>query len=180
MPINKRIEIIFCAACLFFLFAYTSQAQTMRFNMDIQPELSVEVLQDLNFGTVVTNSGTQQIGLGNPQMGIFKIRALAKQSAILSLQKPDRLTKPESQDTTNTIPLNLDAAYAPEVGNYQDYLPFANDRLRITLSDDNDNPGNRDEQVWDTGYVFIFGTIDVGDISPGSYSGTLVLNVAYQ
>jgi hypothetical protein len=142
--------------------------------MDVQPELGVEVLQDLNFGTVVTNSGTHQIGLGNPQMGIFKIRALAEQSAILTLQKPDRLMHPDDQDTTNTVALNLDAAYAPRLTNYQDYLPFAHNELRITLG------GENDEQVWDAGYVYIFGNIDVGDIAPGTYSGTLVLNVVYQ
>lgn len=149
-------------------------AQTVNFNIDVQPELGVEVLQDLNFGTVVTNSGTHQIELGNPQMGVFKIRALAAQSAILTLQKPEQLTQADDQDTTNTIPLTLDAAYAPEATNYRDYLPFANNELHITLS------GENDDQVWDTGYVYIFGNIDVGDISPGSYSGTLVLNVVYQ
>jgi len=172
--IRKWIKILFCVSLLALPLAYSSQAQTVRFNMDVQPELGVEVLQDLNFGTVVTNSGSHQIRLGNPQMGIFKIRALAAQSAILTLHKPDRLTPPGEQDTTNTIPLNLDAAYAPEVTNYQDYMPFANNELHITLSGDND------EQVWDTGYVYIFGNIDVGDIAPGSYSGTLVLNVVYQ
>ncbi len=171
--IRKRIKILFCVALLALPLAHSSQAQTVRFNMDVQPELGVEVLQDLNFGTVVTNSGTHQIRLGNPQMGIFKIRALAAQSAILTLHKPDRLSPSGDQDTTNTIPLNLDAAYAPDATNYQDYSPFANKELHINLSGDN-------EQVWDTGYVYIFGNIDVGDIAPGSYSGTLVLNVVYQ
>ena len=169
----KKSRIFICFLAYWGLIFATAEAQTVRFNMDVQPELGVEVLQDLNFGTVVTNSGTHQIGLGNPQMGIFKIRALAAQSAILTLQKPKRLTPSNDQDTTNTIPLTLDAAYSPEASNYQDYLPFANEELRITLDSDN-------EQVWDTGYVYIFGNIDVGDISPGSYSGTLVLNVVYQ
>ena len=172
----RNIVTSFVSTLFFLLFGLScqGQAQTVRFNMDVQPELGVEVLQDLNFGTVVTNSGTHQIRLGNPQMGIFKIRALAAQSAILTLHKPDRLTPSGEQDTTNTIPLNLDAAYAPEATNYQDYLPFANEELKITLS------GNNDEQVWDTGYVYIFGNIEVGDIAPGSYSGTFVLNVVYQ
>jgi hypothetical protein len=157
-----------------------SKSQTVRFNMEVQPELEVEVLQDLNFGTVVSNSGISQIELGNPQMGIFKIRALATQSAILTLQKPDRLTQSAGQDTSNTVSLNLDAAYSPQASNYQDLLPFGNDMLQVTLSGDDEAPGNNEEQVWDTGYVFIFGNIDVGDIAPGAYSGTLVLNVAYQ
>ena len=175
LPRNNFIKIALLTLILVYTSTLSGYGQTVRFNMDVQPELGVEVLQDLNFGTVVTNSGTHQIGLGNPQMGIFKIRALASQSAILSLQKPDRLTPSANQDTTNnTIPLTLDAAYAPEATNYQNYLPFANDELRITLSGENDG------QVWDTGYVYIFGNIDVGDITPGSYSGTLVLNVVYQ
>lgn len=173
-PRNNYIKIALFTFTLLFTTSLSGQAQTVRFNMDVQPELGVEVLQDLNFGTVVTNSGTNQIALGNPQMGIFKIRALATQSAILTLEKPDRLTQSAEQDTSNTVPLNLDAAYSSQASNYQDVLPFANNELQITLGGDNN------DQVWDTGYVYIFGNIEIGDISPGSYSGTLVLNVVYQ
>ena len=174
LPRNNFIKIALLTLILVCTSTLSGNGQTVRFNMDVQPELGVEVLQDLNFGTVVTNSGTHQIGLGNPRMGIFKIRALAAQSAILTLQKPKRLTPSNDQDTTNTMPLTLDAAYSHEVTNYKDYLSFARNELQITLS------GENDDQVWETGYVYIFGNIDVGDITPGSYSGTLVLNVVYQ
>jgi hypothetical protein len=153
---------------------FESYGQTLQFNMNVQPELGVEVLQDLNFGTVVTNSGRHQIRLGNPQMGIFKIRALTAQSAIITLRKPDHLTQSAGQDTTNIVPINLDAAYSSHTGNYQDVLPFANNELRISLSGDND------KQVWDTGYVYIFGSLNIGDIPPGAYSAPLVLNVVYE
>lgn len=175
MQISKSSALLFFLTFLWLIsWNKCTTAQTVHFNMDVQTELGVEVLEDLNFGTVISNSGTNQIALGNSQMGIFKIRALAAQSAILSLQKPKRLTPSAGQDTASTVPVNLDAAYSPQAGNYQDVLPFANNMLQITLS------GENDEQVWDTGYVYIFGNIDVGDISAGSYSGTLVLNIAYQ
>jgi len=175
---QTRFCLFLLAGLLFACSAEVSKAQTVRFNMDVQPELGVEVLQDLNFGTVVTNSGRQQVALGAPQMGIFKIRAFATQNAILTLHKPEQLRRSAQADTASGVPVSLDAAYSSDPDSYRNVLPFANNTLKVSLGKENITPGSAES--WQTGYVFIFGNVYIGDIEPGSYSGTLVLNVVYE
>lgn len=152
-----------------------THAQTLRFEMDIQPELSIEVLQNLNFGTVVAGSGTHRIPLGNANMGVFEIRALATQRALLTLAPPDSLSL-ERNVTQPAIPIKVDAAFSTRAS-HASTTPFQNNSLWVTLQPEE---SNGDEYGWETGYVYITGQIEVGDIPAGSYSGTLVLSVEYQ
>src|SRR6056297_2874843 len=154
----------------------SSFAQTLRFSMDVQPELGIEVLQDLNFGTVITNSGTQRISMGESRMGIFKIKALAAQNALLTIQNPDYLNS-EDANNGDKIPVSINAAYSSSPAEYTDILHFKDNTLQISLGQD--DPSSLSPS-WETGYVFIYGDIEVGSVSKGSYSGTLVLNVTYQ
>jgi hypothetical protein len=151
-----------------------SAAQSVQFSMDVQAELGIEVLQDLNFGTVIANSGRQRVGLGDPQMGIFQIKAMAAQSALLTLHKPDSLAFADDE-RAEKIPVSIEASYSGRPTGYNDVLNFANGSLGISLGNGVSNASN-----WETGYVFIYGDIDVGEVREGSYSGTLVLNITYQ
>lgn len=153
-----------------------TQGQTVNYNMEVQPELSVEVLQDLNFGTVITNSGKQQIALGDSRMGVFKIRALAAQSVLISLEKPKYLAS-QQNGNSGQLPLSLQAAYSSRANNYDNIIPFHNDNIRTILESIDDL---EDSSAWETGYVYIFGNINVGDVIPDSYSATLILNIVYQ
>jgi len=158
------------------LYPIYTQAQIVNHSMEVQPELSVEVLQNLNFGTVITNSGTQQINLGDNRMGVFGIRALAAQSVLISLKKPEHL-EAEQNGNSDQIPFSLQAAYSSRANNYDQVIPFDENNLRTVL-ESIDNLEN--SSTWETGYVYIFGDINVGDVIPDSYSATLVLNVVYQ
>lgn len=169
-------NIILIAILMIGCLANSSLSQTVQFSMDVQPELGIEVLQDLNFGTVVANSGTQRIGLGDLQMGIFKIKALAAQSALLQIENPDHLIS-ESPGDTKKIPLRIYAAYSDGPANYDDILSFKDNSLRISLGSEDISSLS---PTWESGYIFIYGDIEVGEVSEGSYSGTLTLNVTYQ
>lgn len=174
--INLRtIKNAFATILLLGCLAISAPSQTVQFSLDVQPELGVEVLQDLNFGTVIANSGTQRVSLGDLQMGIFKIKALAAQSALLTLQKPDQLTS-TNEGIQKNIPISIYAAYSDQPNSYNNVLNFRDNSLQVSLGNDNVSLS----PTWETGYVFIFGDIEVGEVSEGSYSGTLILNVTYQ
>lgn len=175
--ISKIEGVILLFGVLFLCLTVTSStAQTVKFSFDVQPELGIEVLQDINFGTVVSNSGRQQIDLGNSQMGVFKIKALAAQSARLTLQTPEYLSASNSENN-KTIPISLEAAYSANPSGYADSIPFKEGTLDISLGDGNMASLS---PSWETGFVFVYGTIKVGEVQKGLYSGTLVLNITYQ
>lgn len=171
LTIKKAFATIILLGCL----AISARSQTVQFSMDVQPELGIEVLQDLNFGTVIANSGTHRVLLGDVQMGIFKIKALTAQSALLTLQKPDHLA-PTAAGIQKNIPVSIYAAYSDQPNSYNNVLNFRDNSLQVSLGNDNASLS----PTWETGYVFIFGDIEVGEVSEGSYSGTLILNVTYQ
>lgn len=174
---NNWIQILLIPVLLLCLQS-PAPGQAIKFSMDVQPELGIGVLQDLDFGTVVANSGAQQISLGDFGMGIFEIRAFSAQHAFLSIDPPDTLRNDES-NSSNAIPFSMNAAYASRPGNYTDLTYFKDNTAWVSLGQNNSNTPTS-EPTWETGYVYIFGEIEVGDISQGSYSGTLVLNVTYQ
>ena len=151
--------------------------QQMQMSFDVQAELSIEVLQDLDFGTVVTNSGTQKIPLGNAQMGIFKIRSLAAQNALLTLRQPDFLSS-TGNETVEKIPIKIKAAYSDRPDTYNNVKHFISNSLNVTF--DSNNQTSVSPNTWETGYVYIFGDLSVGDVSKGTYTGNLVLSVEYQ
>lgn len=152
-----------------------SHSQTVQFSMDVQPELGIEVLQDLNFGTVIANSGMQRVSLGDAQMGIFKIRALAAQNALLTLTKPENLSATQEGSQEN-IPINIRAAYSSRPTGFNDVVNFSDNTLWISLGT---GTSAALSPTWETGYVLIYGDIEVGEVSEGAYSGTLLLNVTY-
>lgn len=154
-----------------------ANSQTVQFSMKVQPELEVEVLQNLNFGTVVTNSGVQRVNMGDSGMGVFKIKALATQHALLVLHAPDSLTISEPNQKTG-IPFNVYAAYSASRGNYNGAEIFKDRSVWISFG--SGGLQDIDAPEWEEGYVYIFGDIEIGNISQGIYSGTLTLSVEYQ
>ena len=156
--------------------SHSSLSQTVQFSMDVRPELGIEVLQDLNFGTVIANSGKQRVSLGDAQMGIFKIKALAAQNALLTLTKPESLLATQ-QGSEDNIPVNIQAVYSSRPTGFNDVVNFSDNTLWISLGN-----GTTDalSPTWETGYVLVYGDIEVGEVTEGSYSGTLLLNVTYQ
>lgn len=156
-------------------FTVDPYGQSLQFSMEVQPELGIEVLQDLNFGTVITNSGTYKVALGDPQMGIFKIKAINTQQALLTLDKPGYLADQENEN--QRIKVRLHAAYSRIPNEYGSTQLFTDDNLWVSLSPDTPMAFST---TWENGYVYIYGDIEVEDIPQGVYSGTLVLNIEYQ
>lgn len=172
--IPKKVYFLFLLAVIVPL--RSAPAQSVQFSMNVQPELGIEVLQDLNFGTVISNSGTQRISLGESRMGIFKLKALSAQSAVLNIQKPEYLHSDASNGGDN-IPVTINAAYTKNPTEYSDVMHFRDNTLQISLGEDDPSALS---PSWETGYVFIYGEVFVGPVTQGAYSGTLTLNVTYQ
>lgn len=172
----KWIKTLLSSLLLALLSFQSAKTQTVQFSMEVQPELSIEVLQSLNFGTIISNSGTQQINLGDRQMGIFEIKALSAQSALLTIEHPEYLTS-SIPNNNQQIPIEVSAAYSAKPYEYNTTRSFSGNNLWVSLSSENQTSS---APTWENGYVYIYGLINVGEVPVGPYSGTLVLNVVYQ
>lgn len=157
----------------------SSYAQFINLQIRVEPELSAAVEQDLDFGQLIINSGIKEIELGDLNMGIFNIRAYYTQNIYVNLDVPQFLTH-SNPAVDDVIPLDLNVSYnnqgnrsvnnAIELEGNNGYLAVAN------------NPSDRvtaDQSVWQELMLFVYGTIDVGNINEGQYSAEILLYLEY-
>ncbi len=171
--INKVIHI----CVLFFLLTQTTYAQFINLQLTVEPEISTEIDQELNFGILVTNSGIDEIELGDIDMGIFNIKTINTQELFLSLSVPEYLQhiNPAVQDR---IPINLDIAYNNSGSNnpFNSSLLLDNEGYVNVLG----NGLTESNNIWQQLYVYVFGSVDVGDVQNGTYNADVVLHIEYQ
>lgn len=149
-------------------------AQFINLQITIEPELSAEVEQVLNFGEVVSNSGIKEIQLGDLNSGVFSIRAIRSQSLYIELNYPDALFQENSQ--TNPIPLQLQVSYNNSGSNNISNAQLLQGRSgTLTVGGAESNTRN----FWLKLYLYVYGYIDVGNIPNGVYKGDVTLFVSY-
>lgn len=149
-----------------------SVAQFIDLQLDIDPEITAQTEQPLDFGTITTNSGRNMIELGSVNMGIFSITALENQLLLVTLDKPTELRHSNS-DINETIPLELFSRYGFSAQNHEDSepLPDATSTIRV---EPNPEPG-----PWNSIYIFMYGAVDIGDVPDGTYDNEITLSVEY-
>lgn len=153
------------------------QAQFINLQLKVEPELSATVEQDLDFGTQVTNSGRTEIQLGDVNMGVFSIRAFHTQNLYLTLEYPE-LLQSEAPDNDDDIPIELQMAYNNRDNNNPANARILTDNSGLISIHEN-TQAEFDGEVWKQMYIYVFGAIEVGNISNGVYSGDIVLSVDY-
>lgn len=151
-------------------------SQFMNLQIEVEPELSVTVLQPLDFGTVVINSGITEIAPGNPSMGVFSIDAINTQQLLVSFEKPAALTSGNSGQTSS-IPIEINASYISyNDDSVQLSTPIRRNPESITIST---VPGQASE-IWARAFIYVYGSVDVQNIPEGQYTGELIINVTYE
>lgn len=151
-------------------------AQFMNLQIEVEPELSVTVLQPLDFGTVVVNSGITEVTPGDPSMGVFSIDVINTQQLLVSFEKPDALLN-QTSGQTGSIPIQINASYLSyNNDSVQLSTPIRRNPESFTI---NAAPGQSSE-IWARAYIYVYGSIDVQNIPEGEYTGELILNITYE
>lgn len=164
-------------ALIFTLLGFQSAfGQFMNIEINVQPEVETSVNQSLDFGQIVAGAGLQDIPLGSPSMGVFQIRALNAQSLIISLEPVSELLHEELGEMA-AIPITLRASYTQNgVDNYRQSRPLDGYMEYITLEPPPQNPGS----AWSSIFLYVYGSIDLGIVPAGVYTGEIVLTVIYE
>lgn len=158
-----------------FLVSTTTNAQYLNIQIKLEPEFKTEILKPLNFGQIVIGSGNQTIKLGDPRMGVFSITAINAQTVWLSIDNTNIL-KHSNPSVTDSIPFNIQAAYNNDgINEYKNAKLFDGGHIYTQISD----KVSRNSFSWEILYIYIFGSINVGDIQDGVYSGNIYLTVNF-
>ncbi len=105
-------------------------------------------------------------------MGIFSITALENQILLVTLDKPTEL-RHENPGIDDIIPMELSSRYAYAARNYENSYPMSQTVSNIKVN------SNSDSSPWNSIYIFIYGSVEVGNIPDGTYANEIVLNVVY-
>lgn len=149
-----------------------TQAQFLDLRLDVEPKVTANTEQSLNFGTLMANTGRSDIGLGNYNMGIFSITALEHQLLMVSLDIPDELHH-SNADIADVVPVDLKARFGYSFQDYENSYPLSETKSNIQVEE------SPSVGPWNSVYFFIYGSMMVGDISGGVYTNNILLHVEY-
>lgn len=187
MTIRYIIILLFC------LISSTSilEAQEVRFSDYDSYYLAVDALpgyETLGFGQIITGSGAVSVNLGDPGMAILTLDGVTYLDVIVTITKPNALL-PQDAGISDDIPLtNLEAAYANKgTDDYTQAIFFNALQARFPiLGRQNLAPGPPPTPPHEgftppvsTAYIYLWGTINVGNIAAGTYSNYIDITVEY-
>lgn len=171
--LHKYILAIICLLGMVLLISPKyGYAQFIDLQLDIESKVTAQTEQALDFGTLATNSGRRMIEFGGIDMGVFSISALENQILLITLDKPDEL-RHNNPAIENTIPLQLFSRYGYSSQNYRDSRPLPETISSIKV-ESNPEPG-----PWNNLYIFMYGSVDIGDVPDGIYTNQIILNLEY-
>jgi hypothetical protein len=194
--VSKKIII----TAFFFLLGWNSSAQEIDFGQYGNYSLTVSELNndDLDFGTVVTEGGTYSVGINNGKIititGVEYLDVIVEVTAENSLYLNGNLGN--AGDPQKSIPFTLQAAYAnnkgtPTVGHTKFITDISNNsfiKQFPILERQSQPPGPppkpptnafEQSQVEDTAYLYLYGSINVGDVDVGPYSSEITVTINY-
>jgi len=160
-------------------------SQSIQFSIYVESELNATKQQDIDFQEVITNQGLTPVNLGDPGMGVFAITGNQELDVIVTIDAPTNLTTGGSSDV---IPFTLNFAYANKGENdINDAIMVAGNSIRFQLLGRSEGPASHPPTpphsgyvpTESTAYIYVIGSLDVGDIDAGEYSGTVSLTVEY-
>lgn len=178
--LDTYIKHIRWASMLAMLLVYLSspaRAQFMRIQLVVDEEVSISDVRTLETGQIPVNYGWFQISISDDYAGRFTIRAFENINLLVSVQAPDELVL----DANNTIPFRLETAYM-NAGDMdlRQTVPFRGNNASFPISNrgllTDSMPGL---QLPLEAAIIFYGSVYVGAVDPGVYSGEVVVTINY-
>lgn len=161
-------------------------AQTIQFSIHVASSLDATVDQDLSFGTLIANTGSNDVNLGDPGMGVFAITGNEELDIVVTMTPPTNLT--HTGVSTDVIPFTLNFAYANKGSNDVNQAVVASgNTARFQILERTSGPAgapptppNASHTPQDaTAYLYVYGSLTLGEIDAGTYTGMVTIDVAY-
>ncbi len=182
-----RNQIVKVMTLLIVWFFQTSvQAQTIQFSVHVASSLNATKDQDMNFDTVLAGNGLTTINLGDAGMGVFAITGNQELDVIVTMTAPANLTRTGA--SADVIPFTLEFAYANRGANDINQAVVASgNTVRFQMRQRASGPAgapptppsSAHAPTEVTAYIYIYGSMNVGMIDAGSYTGNVDLSVTY-
>ncbi|MGB9591582.1 MAG: DUF4402 domain-containing protein [Candidatus Kryptoniota bacterium] len=167
----KLMEILFLSFIFFVLNESAfSQTTSRTITIDVVNGLSLFVDHQIDFGEVVQNSGVKSLTVNSPNAGHLTITGQGFKRVYVTLTPPSTLVS-----GSNSIPYTPLAAYNNSADNPSGAtaIPIPPGTANFILNASSVNWRLRNA------YIYLFGSINVANVPPGTYNGTFVVSVHY-
>jgi hypothetical protein len=154
-----------------------AHGQFITFSLEIEPEMAASEVSGLDFRAGTRRGPYRVVDLGQPGTGVFRISTAADASLLVRVSLPDRLISADGYEMRAI----LEAAFAsrsrndpreavgvPVEGLYTHLMPAQQPGGRRTVA-----AGYR------SGFLYIFGGLEIDDIVTNLYLGAIVVAVEY-
>lgn len=167
------ITMLLLALCAGRVHGQGSSVGTTAFSVEVVSGLAVTAAQDLEFGNVVAGQGVVTRTNNDANIGKFQIVGRQNRWVSVTLNAPAALT-----NGANSIPYTPAAGYndsADDPTNLSGTFGFLGTASwQLFRLADSTPPGNLGQA-----FVYIYGSINVGAVPVGTYTGTFTLTAAY-
>ncbi|MCA1801229.1 MAG: hypothetical protein LC662_02090 [Rhodothermaceae bacterium] len=165
------IIILFLACSFVGIQAQGMGSASTQIIVNILPGVEVSTISDLTFGSVGSNTGVSTLGTADDSAGRFLITGAENAEITIDFSAPSHLTG----HGDHAIPFTSRLAYTHSAsalsGDYTEINPDSPPSLRLSPNTANTSTGSV--------YISVSGSIDVGHIPAGTYSGIVTLSATY-
>ena len=172
--------------CLLTMLMVPGLGQTIQFSLHVSSSIDATKDQDMDFQSVIAGSGLHQINLGDSGMGVFAITGDADLDVLVTVTPPSNLA--HTGASSDVIPFTLNFAYANRGANdVNQAVQVVGTSARFPIKARQSGPPGTPPTprtsaftaTQETAYIYVYGTLNVGNIDAGNYSGTVDLTVTY-
>lgn len=164
--------ILFLACSFVGIQAQGTGSASTQITVNIVPGVEVNTISDLDFGSVGSNTGVSTLGTADDSAGRFLISGAENAEITIDFSAPSHLV---SSSGDQSIPFTSRLAYthsaSPLSGDYTEISPHSPPPLRLSPNTTGTSTGSV--------YISVSGSIDVGNIPAGTYSGIVTLSATY-
>ena len=156
------------------------KAQFVNISLRVEPELSAEVVSNLSFGQIVSNTGVKNIQRGDPGMGVLSIKGFNNQRVYISVFEPSALTH-QNPAIKDEIQLDLKVS-VNNTGNddITNSFEIQGTNNLINIHEPENASVSGISKVWETLYLYVYGTLNIGNIPNGVYEGEIFFVIEYE
>lgn len=182
----QKMSVLLFWIGMMIVFQSIAISQTIQFSVHVASTLDATKDQDLDLGMAISGSGITNVNLGDPGMGIFSITGNEELDIIVTLTAPANLI--HTGASTDVIPFTLEFAYANRgVNDVNQAIAGTGGIARFQMRGRDSGPAGAPPTPPSahhtpqdaTAYIYIYGSMDVQAIDPGTYTGNVDIDITY-
>ncbi len=167
----KRLSVILLVtSCFSAAFGQTSVTKTSTISIGVAEALTLYVNRNLSFGTVVAGTGTKTVVANSAGAAKLTVSGHKNRNVYVTLTPPAFLS-----DGTDRITYSASASYNSSADDPSTSTAWASASGRQAAMQLSANSRGSTAEA----FIYLYGSIDVGNVPAGNYSGTYVVSVSY-